>query len=142
MTPRRGPPPGPNQTPGHRGRTHDPLQPARQPLVTADEQITDSGPTTAGPLDAGDPYDEVRDAKETLHSIYDIDNAKAGAATVAQLASTLQDSATPPEINRPGPTIWRWRHQISNPHTARATNAATDAANNLIKPVKRAAFGY
>ena len=48
----------------------------------------------------------------------------------------------PPEINRLGRTIWRWRHQIANWHTARVTNAATEAANNLAKRVKRAAFGF
>ena len=46
------------------------------------------------------------------------------------------------EINRLGRTIWRWRHQIANWHAARVTNAATEAANNLAKRVKRAAFGF
>ncbi len=59
-----------------------------------------------------------------------------------QLASDLQDPGLPPELNRLGRTIWRWRAQIANWHTARVTNAATEAANNLIKRVKRAAFGY
>ena len=44
-------------------------------------------------------------------------------------------------INRLGRTTWRWRAQISNWHTARVTNAPTEAANNLAKRVKRAAFG-
>ena len=48
----------------------------------------------------------------------------------------------PPEINRLGRTIWNWRHQIANWHAARVTNAATEAANNLIKRVKRVAFGF
>ena len=39
-------------------------------------------------------------------------------------------------------SVWRWRHQIANWHAARVTNAATEAANNLIKRVKRAAFGF
>ena len=47
----------------------------------------------------------------------------------------------PAEINRLGCTIWRWRRQIANWHAARVTNAATEAANNLVKRVKRAAFG-
>ena len=48
----------------------------------------------------------------------------------------------PPEINRLGRTIWNWRHQISNWHAARVTNAPTEAANNLVKRVKRGAFGF
>ena len=114
--------------------------------MSASENITDNGHTKLrGLLDAGDPYGEVRDAwhaKETLRSIYDIDDANLGAATVNQLAQDLQDPAMPPEINRLGRTIWNWRHQISNWHAARVTNAPTEAANNLVKRVKRAAFGF
>ena len=131
---------------GHRGHKHDPLYRARKLLVAASERITDDGRTKLrGLLDAGDPYGEVRDAwhaKETLRSIYDIDDAKMGAATVNQLAQDLQDPAMPPEINRLGRTIWRWRAQISNWYAARVTNAPTEAANNLVKRVKRAAFGF
>ena len=98
-----------------------------------------------GLLAAGDPYGEVRDtwhAKETLRSIYDIPDADLGAATDHQLAQDLQDPGLPPEINRLGRTIWNWRHQIANWHAARVTNAATEATNNLIKRVKRVAFGF
>ena len=53
----------PNQTLGHRGHTHDPLYRARKLLVSASENITDSGRVRLrGLLDAGDPYGEVRDA--------------------------------------------------------------------------------
>ena len=135
-----------NQTLGHRGHKHDPLYRARKLLVSASENITEHGRTRLrGLLDAGDPYGEVRDAwhaKETLRSVYDIDDAEVGAATVDQLAADLQDPAMPAEINRLGRTIWRWRDQISNWHAARVTNAATEAANNLVKRVKRAAFGF
>ena len=114
--------------------------------MSASENITDNGHTKLrGLLDAGDPYGEVRDAwhaKETLRSIYDIDDTNLGAATVNQLAQDLQDPAMPPEINRLGRTIWNWRHQISNWHAARVTNAPTEAANNLVKRVKRGAFGF
>jgi transposase len=52
-----------NQTLGHRGRKHDPLYRARKLLVSASENITDSGRVRLrGLLDAGDPYGEVRDA--------------------------------------------------------------------------------
>ena len=121
-----------NQTLGHRGHKHDPLYRARKLLVSASERITDQGRTKLrGLLDAGDPYGEVRDAwhaRETLRSIYDIDDAKVGTATVNQLSQDLQDPAMPPEINRLGRTIWRWRAQISAWHAARVTNAPTEAA--------------
>ena len=50
-----------------------------------------------------------------------------GADTVEQLACDLQDPGLPPEVNRLGRTLWTWRTQISNWHTARVTNAATEA---------------
>ena len=135
-----------NQTLGHRGHKHDPLYRAHKLLVSASENITDNGRTRLrGLLDAGDPYGEVRDAwhaKETLRSVYDIADAEVGAATVAQLAADLQDPAMPPEINRLGRTIWRWRHQISNWHAARVTNAATEAAINLLQVLRRTAHGF
>ena len=100
--------------------------------------------TWRGLLDAGDPYGEVHDAwhaNETLRSIYDINDAWVGAATVAQIAKDSPGSGLPPELNRLGRTIWRRRHQISNWHAARVTNAAIEAAK-LVKQVKRAAFGF
>ena len=134
-----------NQTLGHRGRSGDPLWRARKLLVSASERVTDAGRVRLrGLLDAGDPYGEVRDAwhaKETLRSIYDIDDAEVGAATVARLAEDLQDPGLPPEINRLGRTISTWRTQIANWHAARVTNAPTEAANNLVKRVKRALSG-
>ena len=59
-----------------------------------------------------------------------------------QLADDFQEPGMPEEINRLGRTIATWRTQIANWHTARVSNAATEAANNLIKRVKRAAFGF
>ena len=135
-----------NQTLGHRGRKDDPLYRARKLLVSASERISDNGRTRLrGLLDAGDPYGEVRDAwhaKETLRAVYDIACAKVGAATVDQLAADFQEPGMPEEINRLGRTLWRWRAQISNWHAARVTNAPTEASNNLIKGVKRSAFGF
>ena len=81
-------------------------------------------------------------AEETLRAIYDIADHQLGIETVNQLAADLQDPGQPEEINRLGRTITAWRTQISNWHAARVTNAPTEAANNLIKRVKRAAFGF
>ena len=135
-----------NDTIGHRGHKHDPLYRARKLLVSASERITDNGRIRLrGLLDAGDPKGEVRlawHAKETLRGIYDIDDPELGADTVKQLAVDFQDLSLAPEINRLGRTLWRWRTQISNWHAARVTNAATEAANNLAKRIKRAAFGF
>jgi transposase len=36
----------------------------------------------------------------------------------------------------------RWRHQIAAWHQAHVSNGPTEALNNLIKRVKRVAFGF
>jgi hypothetical protein len=38
-------------------------------------------------------------------------------------------------------TYRQWRHQIAAWHQARFTNGPTEAVNNLIKRIKRVAFG-
>ena len=133
-----------NQTLGHRGHKDDPLWRARKLLISASERISDQGRTKLrGLLAAGDPRGEVRNAwlaKETVRGIYDIPDAKLGAATVAEIAREFQDPDLPPEINRLGRTIWTWRTQISNWHAARVSNGPTETVDNLIKRVKRAAF--
>ncbi|MGQ0849022.1 MAG: transposase, partial [Actinomycetota bacterium] len=54
----------------------------------------------------------------------------------------LQDESCPPETNRLGRTLLRWRDQISAWHQAQVSNGPTEALNNLIKRVKRVAFGF
>ena len=136
-----------NETLGHRGRKSDPLYRARKLLVSAHERITVAGDTKLrGLLEAGDPHGEVRDAwhaKETLRGAYGISDAKLAADTIDRLAQDLRDDPSlPAEINRLGGSLWRWRTQISNWFVARTTNGPTEAVNNLMKCVKRTAFGF
>jgi transposase len=81
-------------------------------------------------------------AKEVVREIYTIDDPAVADAFVARLAGDLQDESCPPESNRVGRTLARWHPQITNWHRARVTNAATESANNLIKRIKRVAFGF
>ncbi|MGI8794256.1 MAG: transposase [Acidimicrobiales bacterium] len=93
----------------------------------------------------GDPRGEVRmawHAKEVTRSIYDIPGAAVAAEFVTQLGHDLQDESCPIEFRSLGRAILRWRHQIAAWHQAHFTNAPTEAANNLIKRVKRIAFGF
>ncbi|MDE2824743.1 MAG: ISL3 family transposase [Gemmatimonadota bacterium] len=135
-----------NETLGHRGRKHDPLYRIRRLLTSASERISEGGRTRLrGLLDAGDPHGEVRTAwhaKETVRAIYDIDSTVTALSYTLQLADDLQYESCPPEINRLGRTIARWTPQIANWHISRVTNGPTEALNNLIKRVKRAAFGF
>ena len=135
-----------NETLGHRGRKQDPLYRARKLLVMARERTSSRGEAKLrGLLRAGDPDGEVRDAwqaKETLRSVYEINHAAVGAATVKQLAQDLQDSDLPEEVNKLGRTLWRWKTQISNWHASHISNGPTEAANNLLKRIKRIGFGF
>lgn len=135
-----------NETLGHRGRKTDPLYRARRLLTKAHERLDEHGDKKLlGLLAAGDPRGEVRmawHAKEVLRSIYDIPYPDVAAEFVAQLGVDLQDDSCPVEVQSLGRTILRWKHQIAAWHQARFTNAPTEAANNLIKRVKRIAFGF
>ena len=135
-----------NDTMGHRGRKTDPLYRARRLLTKAHERLDDRGEEKlAGLLAAGDPHGEVRmawHAKEVLRSIYDIPDPDVAAEFVTQLGVDLQHDSCPVEVRQLGRTILRWKDRIAAWHQARFTNAPTEAANNLIKRVKRIAFGF
>jgi len=45
-------------------------------------------------------------------------------------------------VNSLGRTISRWATQITNWHHSAVTNGPTEGLNNLIKRIKRAAFGF
>jgi len=59
-----------------------------------------------------------------------------------QCCPYLQDADYPTEARSLGCTLLRWRHQIAAWHLAHVSNGPTEAVNNLIKRVKRAAFGF
>ena len=135
-----------NDTLGHRGRKHDPLYRVRRLLISAHERLSEHADTKLrGLLTAGDPQGEVRlawHAKETLRGLYDIDCPQVADSYLSELTDNLTDGDCPPELSRLGRTLGRWHHQIINWHQARVTNGPTEAVNNLIKRVKRGAFGF
>ena len=135
-----------NETLGHRGRKGDPLWRIRRLLLAAHERLGEAADAKLrGLLAAGDPRGEVRlawHAKETLRGLYDIDSPQLAGAYLTELADDLQDTDCPPELRRLGRTLARWHTQITNWHRAHVTNGPTEAINNLIKRVKRAAFGF
>jgi transposase len=134
-----------NDTTGHRGRKHDPLYRARRLLVRADDRLDERGRTKlVGLLNAGDPKGEVRmawHAKEVCREVYSPMDFGTALEFVTRLAADLQDDSCPPEINQLGRTVHRWRMQIANWHKAHLTNGPTETMNNLIKRIKRVAFG-
>jgi len=135
-----------NELVGHRGRKNDPLYRARLLLTKADERLSENGrEKLMGLLNAGDPKGEVFAtwrAKELVRGLYDHDDAAMALSFVQRLGNDLQDPDLPEEARGLGRTLLRWKHQIAAWHEAHVTNAPTEAANNLIKRVKRVAFGF
>jgi transposase len=135
-----------NETCGHRGRKDDPLYRCRRLLTKADERLDDNGRTKLlGLLDAGDPHGEVRaawHAKEVVRSIYDHHDPDLAVEFVDRLGRDLQDRSCPIEVRSLGRTLIRWKNQIAAWHRSHVTNGPTEAANNLIKRIKRVAFGF
>lgn len=134
-----------NETLGHRGRKSDPLYRARRLLTKAHERLDQTGDEKlTGLLKAGDPKGEVQmtwHAKETIRSIYHLDDPDLACEFVDQLIDDLGDSSMPLEVRSIGRTLARWRHQITAWHQARVSNGPTEAVNNLVKRIKRVAFG-
>jgi len=134
-----------NDTLGHRGHKDDPLYRARRLLTRADERLQEQGrQKLLGLLDAGDPRGEVRaawHAKEVVRSIYEHHDPDLAVAFVDRLSRDLQDPDHPPEVRSLGRTLRRWRDEIAAWHQAHVSNGPTEAVNNLIKRVKRVAFG-
>jgi hypothetical protein len=135
-----------NETLGHRGRKTDPLYRCRRRLVTARQRLGVEGhEKLVGLLAAGDPKREVWfawNAKEVVRQIYDHTNEPLAVEWVDEIVRDFANTEMPPEVHGLGRTIRRWRHEIVAWHRAHVSNGPTEAANNLVKRVKRVAFGF
>jgi transposase len=134
-----------NETVGHRGRKPDPLYRARRLLTMAAERLPDERrDRLVGLLAAGDPKGEVKltwHAKEVVRQLYDHADPELAEAWVDELIRDFADREMPIEVRRLGRTIKRWRDQIVAWHRSHVSNGPTEAINNLVKRVKRVAFG-
>ena len=131
---------------GHRGRKDDPLFRARRLLTKANERLDDRGrEKLTGLLEAGDPNGQVRMAwlaKEAVRELYAHSDADMALTFVDELVRDMTDKDMPHEVRSLGRTLKRWRLQIAAWHAAHVSNGPTEAVNNLIKRVKRGAFGF
>lgn len=134
-----------NETLGHRGHKHDPLYRSRRLLTKGHERLDEAGSQKLeGFLEAGDPGGEVRmtwHAKETLRGFY-AQPAETAEAFLDELIADAADLDMPVEVQALGRTLRTWRAQILAWHQARVSNGPTEAANNLIKRIKRIGFGF
>jgi transposase len=135
-----------NETLGHRGRKADPLYRARRRLVMARERLTvDGHERLVGLLAAGDLHHQVFAAwaaKEVVRQIYDHTNTELAGEWVDEIGRDFVSTWMPIEVRRLGRTIVAWKRQIVAWHDAHVTNGPTEAINNLVKRVKRVAFGF
>lgn len=135
-----------NETMGHRGHKHDPLYRCRRLLTKADERLDDKGrEKLLGLLRAGDPKGEVTTtwhAKEAVRGIYGHDDEPLAREWIDRLIDDMADSDNPVEVRSLGRTLKRWKEQILAWHRSHVSNGPTEALNNLIKRVKRTAFGF
>ena len=135
-----------NEVLGHRGRKGDPLYRARRLLTMAEQRLGEKGAEKMrGLLRAGDPYGQVAlawEAKEAVRELYGHQDQALALEWIDALAEDLTDQIRPPEVRSLGRTLKRWRCEITAWHACHFTNGPTEAMNNLIKRIKRVAFGF
>lgn len=81
-------------------------------------------------------------AKEAVRELYSHTDAALALRFVERLADDMCDPDHPIEVRSLDKTLRRWKHHIAAWHEAHVSNGLTEGANNLIKRVKRAAFGF
>ena len=134
-----------NEQLGHRGRKADPLFKIRKILLAGSERVTEGGADRMllG-LRAGDPNDELLGAwlaKESVRDVFVTDDpAEAALLLDKTIAGCLADDVA--EIRSLGATLARWRTEILAHHSTGASNGPVEAANLLIKQVKRSGRGF
>ena len=135
-----------NEVLGHRGRRADPLYRARRLLTMAEERLGEKGlEKMRGLLRAGDPYGQVAvawEAKEAVRELYAHQDQDLALEWIDTLCEDLTDKIRPPEVRSLGRTLKRWRLEITAWHACHFSNGPTEAMNNLIKRIKRVAFGF
>jgi transposase len=131
---------------GHRGRRDDPLYKARKLLVI---KATATDPELSSRLEGllalGDPEGEVAFAyglKEAVARFYETADAEAAADLLRDIIDQGLKKSSPPEVRTLARTLRNWFDAIVAWHEARVSNGPTEGMNNLLKRVKRVAFGF
>jgi len=123
-----------------------PLYGVRRLLLLGAERVDERGwARIHAALDAGDPHDEVRDcwvAKEKVRDVYLTDDPNLAAELLDDAIAWCTAAESGPELRRLAKTLRRWRAEILAHHTTGASNGPVEAANLLIKQVKRSGRGF
>jgi transposase len=133
-------------TVAHRGWKGDPLYDVRKLLLLGAERVDDGGwRRIHAALNAGDPTDAVRDcwvAKEKVRDVYLTDDETLAAERLDDAIAWCAAAESGPELRRLLKVLRRWRKEILAHHRTGASNGPVEAANLLIKQVKRSGRGF
>jgi transposase len=133
------------QVKGRRGRGIDPSWTNRRRLLRAGDTLTPRAlARLQAMLDADDPTNEIGAAwaiKEHLRGLLTSGDL-ATAATRLQILQNAVSAAAMPETDRLLRTITHWWPAIGVLIVTGVTNARTEAANTMIKHIKRTGRGY
>jgi transposase len=131
---------------GHRGRSDDPLYKARKLLVIKEtSNNSDLQARLEGLLALGDPDGEVAFAygvKEAVARFYATENPEEAEDLLRDIIDYGSKKSAPLEVRRLARTLRNWFDGIVAWHQARVSNGPTEGMNNLLKRVKRVAFGF
>lgn len=131
---------------GHRGRRDDPLYRARKLLVIKE---TGNDPELQERLEAllalGDPDGEVAFAysvKEAVAQFYETEDPAEAEDLLRDIIDHGLKRSAPFEVRTLARTLQNWFDQILAWHEAKVSNGPTEGMNNLLKRIKRVAFGF
>lgn len=134
------------ETLAHRGWTGDPLYGIRKLLLMGAERVDERGwQRIHTGLAAGDPTDAVTNtwvAKEKVRDVYLTNDAQLAAERLDDAIAWCTDHDSGPELATLAKTLRRWRPEILARHSTGASNGRVEAANLLIKQVKRSGRGF
>ena len=131
---------------GHRGWSRDPLYATRKLFLLGAERVDETGWERIWvALRDGDPDSEVQDcwvAKEKVRDVYLTDDPMLAAVALDDAIVWCTAPEAGPELRRLAKTLRRWRTEILAHHTTGASNGPVEAANLMIKQVKRSGRGF
>jgi transposase len=130
----------------HRGWRGDPLYEVRKLLLMGAERVDENGwERIHRALREGDPDDAVADTwtgKEKVRSVYLTTDPDQAARLLDDAIVWCTEPEAGPELMTLAKTLQRWRSEILARHRTGASNGPVEAANLLIKAVKRAGRGF
>ena len=133
-------------TVGHRGWKGDPLYNMRKLFLLGAERVDEvAWDRIWAAFRDGDPDGEVQDcwvAKEKVRDICLTNDSDLAVAALDDAIAWCTAAESGQELRRLAKTLRRWRREILAHHVTGASNGPVEAANLMIKQVKRSGRGF